>query len=150
MFNNSIDEFHAELKVKRSEIEIAQLEFKREHDLLRAQGRINLPRAQFSGTIDATIRNLSDYLSIFGGKPTSGTLHADVASSVWEARAVIDPPQSKPVSVSATFPLRIGQPLNALWNSPVTVAFDAPGLYLNEIPKKAGAIPFIRGVSRPS
>jgi len=51
-------------------------------------------------------------------------------------RSVFDPPRSKPVNLSATFPLRIGQSADAFWSSPITLTINAPELYLTELPRK--------------
>lgn len=141
MFKSSIDEFHAELKLKRDETEIAQLELKRGSDQLSAQGKIdNSAEHNYSGAIDATVGNINDYLSIFVGRfegpPISAIVHSDITSSIWEAWAVLDPPHSKPVNLSGTFPLRIGQSLDQMWNSPLTLTVNIPELYLTELPRR--------------
>jgi hypothetical protein len=141
MFKSSIDELHAEMKLKRAETEISQLELKRKNDHLWAQGKIdNSPEHNYSGVIDATVENITDYLSLFGGKlnapPSTATLHADITSSVWEARTVLDPPRSKPIDLSGTFALRIGQSMDVFWNSPMTLSLDAPEVHLGELPRK--------------
>jgi hypothetical protein len=152
MFKSSIDEFHAELRLKKEAIEIGQLELKRQNDLLRAHGSIDTSAEHnYSGTIDATVTNIDQDLSVFWGltepHPISATFHAQITSAVWEAQAVFDPAQSKPVTVSATFPLRIGEPLEALWTSPVTLTIDSPQLYLSELPHRPSALWFNSGTA---
>jgi hypothetical protein len=151
MFKSSIDEFHAELKLKRDETEITQLELKRGNDQLWAQGKIdNSAEHNYSGAIDATVENINDYLSIFFGKfhgpPISVTFHSDITSNIWEARAVLDPPRSKPVDISGTFPLRIGQPFDQIWKAPVTLSVNIPELHFAEIPRRSDARPNETGI----
>jgi hypothetical protein len=152
MFKSSIDEFHAELRLKKEAIEIGQVELKRQNDSLRARGSIDTsPGHNYSGTIDATIENIDQDLSLIWGliepHPISATLHAQITSGVWEAQAIFDPAQSKPVTVSATFPLRIGQPMEALWTSPVTLTIDSSQLYLAELPHRPSAVWFTNGTT---
>ena len=152
MFKSSIDEFHAELKLTKEAIEIPQLELKRQNDTLRAQGSIDTSAEHnYSGTIDATIENIDEDLSLFWGliepRPVSATLHANITSAVWDAQAVFDPAQSQPVTISATFPLRIGQPLETLWTSQVTLTIDSPHLYLAEIPHRPSTVWFGSGTA---
>jgi len=151
MFKSSIDEFHAELRLKRDETEIAQLELKRGSDQLWAQGKIdNSAEHNYSGAIDATVTNITDYLSIFAGSfegpPISAIIHSDITSNIWEARAVFDPPHSQPVDVSGTFPLRIGQPFDQIWNSPLTLTVNMPELYLTELPRRTTSQHFENGI----
>ena len=144
MFKSSIDEFHAELNLKRDEIEIAQLELKRNNDLLHARGTVaTRPPHTYSGVVDATVENISDYLSMLTqqayGPAVSATLQANVTSDVWQVRAVFDPPASKPVNISATFPLQLGRPFDRIWTSSITVTIDAPELNLEKIPHRSAA-----------
>lgn len=139
MFKESIDEFQTTVNLRREAIEIVQMELKRKNDLLYIQGTIDTsPEHNYSGSIDASIENLNEYVPATHThtrtRPTSATLHADITSSVWEAQAVLNPPESKPVDLAATFPLRIGQPLGALWTSPLTLTASIPALHLAEIP----------------
>ena len=152
MFKSSIDEFHAELKLNKEAIEIAQLELKRQNDAVRAQGSIDTSAEHnYSGTIDATIEDVAQDLSLFWGwvqpHPISATFHANITSRVWDAQAVFDPAQSKPINVSATFPLRLGEPLETLWTSPVTLTLDCPNLYLAEIPHHGSGTWFGNGTA---
>ena len=139
MFQSSIDQFHCELGLSPDDIRIAQLELKRGNDMLRAQGNIETsPDHPYSGTIDAVIADLANYSNlvntILPATPVTGRLHADISGGVWEAQATIDPPQSRPIDIRATFPLPINQPAAALWDSNVTITADVPGLYLAETP----------------
>lgn len=150
MFKESIDEFQTTFNLNREAIEILQMELKRKNDSLYIQGKIDTaPEHNYSGTIDATTENVAEYFSGVHHpaktRPISATLHADITSSVWEAHAVLDAPESKPVDISATFPLRIGQPLNALWTSPLTLTASMPALQLTEIPMRESTSRFQNG-----
>jgi hypothetical protein len=140
MFKNSIDEFSAQVNLKRDELEIQQLELRRKGDVLRAQGKMDTsPEHNYSGSLDLTVNNVADYLSrVCGGtdaKHTSANIHATIASGAWETHGMIDPPASKPVRFAAAFPLPIGKPRDTLLNAPIRVTADFPALYLSEIPR---------------
>ncbi len=137
MFKESIDEFQTTFNLNREAIEILQMELKRNNDSLYVQGKIDISAEHnYSGSIDATLENVVEYFGDPHAKtrPISATLHSNITSSVWEAHAVFDPAESKPIEIAATFPLRIGQPLSALWTSPLTLTASIPALQLVEIP----------------
>jgi len=150
MLKSSIDEFRTELRLKKDAIDIAQLRLKRQNDSLEAQGNIvTSPQTIYSGVIDATVQNLNDYLSIFYGDlhsgPVSMTTHADITANVWNGWAVFHLLNSKPATVSATFPLPLGQPLARMWSAPVNLTIDAPDLDLGQLPLSPTAAIFDSG-----
>ncbi|HJT81949.1 MAG TPA: hypothetical protein VJ719_12185, partial [Chthoniobacterales bacterium] len=64
MFKESIDEFQTTFNLNREAIEILQMELKRNNDTLHIQGKIDTsPGQNYSGSIDATIANVNEYLS---------------------------------------------------------------------------------------
>jgi hypothetical protein len=139
MFKESIDEFQTTVNLKREAIEIAQMELKRKKDLIRAQGKIDTSAEHnYSGSIDATVENLMEYipasLAQARSGPISATFRADITSSVWETRVVLDTAESQPTELAATFSLSIGKPLGALLTSPLTLSVDIPALHLADIP----------------
>src|SRR5207248_9777421 len=50
--------------------------------------------------------------------------------------------------VSATFPLRIGQPLAELWRAPIKATIDIPGLDLSQLPRNRSSTVFQNGICR--
>jgi hypothetical protein len=151
MFKSSIDEFRAELTLKRNEVEITQLEMKRKNDLLQAQLKIaTSPDYAYSGSIDATVSNVGEYLSlIYTGiqsKPISASLHATIESSLWDAHVILNPPSSRPVTVDAVFPFPLGKPWETLWTKPITITADFPALHLAEIPHRTSSSPSFDGI----
>lgn len=144
MFKNSIDEFHAQLGLKRNEVEITQLELKRKNDWLQAQGKVQTSADYtYSGSIDASVSNIGEYLSRFTNnvsvKPISTTLDATITANVWDAHAMFHPPNSRPINVDAVFPLALGKPWETLWTIPIKVTADFPALYLAEIPHRVSS-----------
>jgi hypothetical protein len=142
VFRTSIDSLRATLNLKATELEIEHLDLKRKTDLLTAQGKIDMSHIHsYSGTINVTADNLTDYLSIFRGpgennsKPTPVEVQITIASSRWNARGVIGAPDSAPVSFTADFPLRIGTDWNAFLASPLNVTLDFPSVFLANSPQ---------------
>ena len=142
LFKTAIDTLSAKLNLKATELEIEQLDLKRKNDALTAQGKIDMSHEHnYSGTINATVDNLVEYLSIFRGssdknsKPTSANIQITIDSNKWEAHGVIGVPSSSPVNFTANFSLRIGTDWNAFLASPLNVALDFPSIFLANAPQ---------------
>jgi hypothetical protein len=142
LFKTAIDTLSAKLNLKATELEIEQLDLKRKNDALTAQGRIDMTHEHnYSGTIDATVDNLVEYLSIFRGssdknsKPTPANIQITIDSNKWEMHGVIGVPNSSPVNFIANFPLRIGTDWNAFLVCPLNVTLDFPSIFLANAPQ---------------
>ena len=142
LFKTAIDTLGAKLNLKATELEIEQLDLKRKNDSLTAQGKIDMSHEHnYSGTINATVDDLAEYLSIFCGpaeknsKPTPTQVQITVDSTKWNARGVIGLPGSSPVNFTANFPLPIGTDWNAFLASPLNVTLDFPSIILANAPQ---------------
>ncbi len=142
LFKTAIDTLGAKLNLKATELEIEQLDLKRKNDSLTAQGKIDMSHEHnYSGTINATVDDLAEYLSIFCGpaeensKPTPTQVQITVDSNKWNARGVIGLPDSSPVDFTANFPLRIGTDWTAFLASPLNVTLDFPSIFLANAPQ---------------
>src|SRR5438876_1752199 len=142
LFKTAIDTLSAKLNLKATELEIQQLDLKHKNDALTAQGKIDMSHEHnYSGTINATVDNLVEYLSIFRGssdknsKPTSANIQITIDSNKWEVHGVIGVPTSSPVNFIANFPLRIGTDWNAFLVSPLNVTLDFPSIFLANAPQ---------------
>jgi hypothetical protein len=140
MFKSSIDSFDAQVNFKPNEVEVEQIELKRGSDVLRVQGRMDTQGDyNYSGSLDATFQNLSEYLSKFcqnrDAKPTSAEIHATVSSSVWKTQGTIGLAASSPIDFTATFPIQIGKDWNDFLNSPIEAAIDLPSLSVAGLPR---------------
>src|SRR5437773_2747737 len=131
LFKTAIDTLSAKLNLKATELEIEQLNLKRKNDSLTAQGKIDMSHEHnYSGAISATVDNLDEYLSIFRGqdetnsKATPANIQITIDSNKWDARGVIDLPNSSLLNFTANFPLRIGTDWNAVLVSPLNVTLD--------------------------
>jgi hypothetical protein len=140
LFKTAIDSLNAKLNLKATELEIGQLEMKRKNDSLNAEGKIEMSGAHnYSGTLDARVDNLLDYLSGFRGsigknaKPIPVDVQATIVSNKWDARGVIRVPDSSPISFTANFPLRIGTDWGAFQLSPLSVSVDFPAIFLGKM-----------------
>jgi len=138
MFKSSVDEFRSTLNIGHDEIEIVDMEFRRKNDRLEMRGKIDTSAEHnYSGAVDASIADVTQYVGGGTDRPKRGpvpaTVHADVTSSLWEAHVVLDPAVSSPIDITSTFPLRIGQPLQQLWTAPINVHINAPMVRLGEI-----------------
>jgi hypothetical protein len=118
------------------------LDLKRKNDSLTAQGKIDMSHEHnYSGTINATVDDLAEYLSIFCGpveensKPTPTQIQITVDSNKWNARGVIGLPNSSPVDFTANFPFRIGTDWTAFLASPLNVTLDFPSIFLASAPQ---------------
>jgi hypothetical protein len=142
LFKTAIDKLSAKLNLKATELEIEQLDLKRKNDSLTAQGKIDMSHEHnYSGTINATVDDLAEYLSIFCGpaeensKPTPTQVQITVDSTKWNTRGVIGLPGSSPVNFTANFPLPIGTDWNAFLASPLNVTLDFPSIFLANAPQ---------------
>jgi hypothetical protein len=137
LFKANIDSFSARLNLKPPELQIEQLELKRKNDALSGRGSIETSgEHKYSGTLEARIDNLLDYISAARGSAAKHTtaipveLQATIDSGNWDAWGVINVPQSSPMTFTANFPLPIGTDWNALQSSPVNMTLDFPSILL--------------------
>ena len=123
-------------------MELEQLELERKGDLLHVQGKIDLSHEHnYSGTLNARIGNLAEYLSVFRGpdenniKPTPADIHAKIDSGSWDARGTIGLPGSSSINFTAKFPLPVGMNWNAFLAAPVNLTLDVPAIFLANAPQ---------------
>jgi len=142
LFKTSIDSLTANLGLKASELEIEQFELKRKSDSLSAQGRIDMSHAHnYSGELNATIKNVAEYLSILRGpaatevKPAPADIQIKIESGVWDVHGLVTLPGSSPFDFTAGFPLRIGADWNAFVSSPLSVTLSFPSIFLANAPQ---------------
>jgi hypothetical protein len=142
LFKTGIDSLSAKLNLKTPELEIAQLELKRKKDSLSAQGKIDMSHEHnYSGTLNATVDNLAEYVSIFRGpaenksQPTPANLQATIDSSRWNTRGAIGLPGSSPLNFTANFLFAIGKDWNAFMAAPLDVTLDFPSIFLASAPQ---------------
>jgi len=140
-FKTAIDNFSAKLNLKTTDLEIEQLAMTRKNDSLSGQGKIDLSHEHnYSGTLEARLNNLIDYVSIPRGAPEKGNpipadVQATIDSSNWDVRGVIHIPNSSPMSLTANFPLRIGTDWNAFRISPLNITLNFPSIFLAKVPQ---------------
>ena len=119
LFKTAIDNLSAKLNLKATDLEIEQLAMTRKNDSLSGQGKIDLSHEHnYSGTLEARLNNLLDYLPIPRGagekaNPIPADVQATIDSSKWDVRGVIHMPDSSPMSFTANFALGIGTDWNA-------------------------------------
>ena len=142
LFKTAIDTLSAKLNLKATELEIEELDLKRKNDSLTAQGKIDMSHEHdYSGTINATVDDLAEYLSIFRGsagknsKRTPAHIEITIDSNKWNARGAIGLPNSSPVDFTANFPLPIGTDWTAFLSSPLNVTLDFPSIFLANAPQ---------------
>ena len=142
LFKTSIDKLNAKLNLKTPELEIEQFDLKRKSDSLSLQGKIDMSHEHnYSGTLNATVKNVAEYLSIFRGpgaansKPTPADVQIKIESAVWDARGVISLPGSSPLNFAASFPLRFGTDWNAFLAAPLNISLDFPSIFLTSAPQ---------------
>jgi hypothetical protein len=113
----------------------------RENDSLSGQGKIDLSHEHnYSGTLEARLNNLRDYLSIRReasekANPIPADVQATIDSSNWDVRGVIHIPNSSPMSFTANFPLRVGTDWNAFRLSPLNITLNFPSILLATAPQ---------------
>src|SRR6266545_2754621 len=142
LFKTAIDTLSARLNLKATELEIEQLDLKRKSDSLTAQGKIDMSHEHdYSGTINATVDDLAEYLSIFRGsvsknsKRTPTNVQITIDSNKWNAHGAIGLPNSSPVDFTADFALPIGTDWTAFLASPLNVTLDFPSIFLANAPQ---------------
>jgi hypothetical protein len=140
-FKTAIDNLSAKLNLKATDLEIEQLAMTHKNDSLSGQGKIDLSHEHnYSGTLEARLNNLVDYLSVPRGaaekaNPIPADVQATIDSSQWDVRGVIHTPNSSPISFTANFPLRIGTDWNAFRMSPLNITLNFPSIFLANAPQ---------------
>lgn len=140
-FKTAIDNLSAKLNLKTTDLEIEQLAMTHKNDSLSGQGKIDLSHEHnYSGTLEARLNNLIDYVSIprgaaEKGNPTPADVQATIDSTNWDVRGVIHIPNSSPMSFTANFPLRIGTDWNAFRISPLNITLNFPSIFLAKAPQ---------------
>ena len=139
IFKTQIDNLTIKLSLKPNEFELEQLEITRKKDFLRTQGKVDLDQNHnYSGSFKAAVSNLSEYLSIFRGpeetpsKPVAAETQITVDSASWDAHAILNMADSRPLNVAAKFALKFGQDWKA---SPLDVTIDFPAIFLANAPQ---------------
>jgi hypothetical protein len=146
IFKTRINEFTASLNLKASQLEIEQLDFSRKQDWLHAQGKIDIGTTHnYSGSVSADVKNLSEYLSIFGAtnpsnsNPAAAHFQFAIESGVWNGSATITPTGSRPVDLGViSLPLWIGENWNEFSIRPLNVILSFPLLSLDKSPRWLG------------
>jgi hypothetical protein len=141
-FKTSIDALNAKLNLKATELRLERLELNRKSDLLRAQGKIDLSHEHsYSGALNATIGNVTEYFAIFRGpgenniKPVPADIQVRIDSSNWDARGTISLPDSSSINFTARFPFPVGTNWNAFLTFPLNVTLDFPSIFLANAPQ---------------
>jgi hypothetical protein len=140
-FKTAIDNLSAKLNLKATDMEIEQLAMTRKNDSLSGQGKIDLSHGHnYSGTLEARLNNLIDYLSIPRGaaekrNPIPADVQVTIDSSKWDVRGVIHMPNSSPMSFTANFPLPIGTDWNVFRISPLNITLNFPSVFLAKAPQ---------------
>ena len=140
-FKTAIDNLSAKLNLKATDMEIEQLAMTRKNDSLSGQGKIGLSHGHnYSGTLEARLNNLIDYLSIPSGaaekrNPIPADVQVTIDSSKWDVRGVIHMPNSSPMSFTANFPLPIGMDWNVFRISPLNITLNFPSVFLAKAPQ---------------
>ncbi len=142
LFKTGINALSAKLSLKASELQIEQLELKRKNDSMTAQGKIDMSHEhKYSGTLNAAVDDLADYLSIIRGptednvKPTPASVQINIEASRWDANGSIKLPGSSPFDFTANFFLPIGADWSALRAAPVNITLDFPSVFLGSTPQ---------------
>ncbi|PYK10025.1 MAG: hypothetical protein DME65_10875 [Verrucomicrobia bacterium] len=140
-YKTAIDNLSAKLNLKATDMEIEQLAMTHKNDSLSGQGRIDLSHDHnYSGTLEARLNNLADYLSISRGAAEKrnaipADVQATIDSSNWDIRGVIHTPSSSPMSFTANFRLPIGTDWNAFQLSPLNITLNFPSIFLTKAPQ---------------
>jgi hypothetical protein len=140
-YKTAIDNLSAKLNLKATDLEIEQLAMTRKNDSLSGQGKIALSHGHnYSGTLEARLNNLIDYLSIPSGaaekrNPIPADVQVTIDSSKWDVRGVIHTPNSSPMSFTANFPLPIGTDWNVFRISPLNITLNFPSVFLAKAPQ---------------
>ena len=139
IFKTQIDNLTIKLSLKPTEFELEQLEINRKKDFLRTHGKIELGHDHnYSGSLNAAVSNLSEYLSIFRGpegtpsKPISAETQITVDSGSWDAHGILNMADSRSLNIAAKFALKFGQDWKA---SPLEMTVDFPAIFLANAPQ---------------
>src|SRR5207248_2666727 len=94
----------------------------------------------YSGTLEARLNNLIDYLSIpreaaGKGNQIPADVQATIDSGKWDVRGVIHMPNSSPMSFTANFLLPVGTDWNAFRISPLNITLNFPSVFLAKAPQ---------------
>jgi len=141
LFETAIDNLSAKLNLKATDLEIEQLAMTRKNDSLSGQGKIGLSHEHnYSGTLEARLNNLLDYLPIprVGGEkvnPVPADVQATIDSSKWDVRGVIHMPNSSAISFTGNFPLAIGTDWKAFQKSPLNITLNFPSIFIANAPQ---------------
>jgi hypothetical protein len=137
--------------LKANDLEIEQLDLRRKQDWLHAEGKIDLGSAHaYSGSLSADVKNVSDYLSLFGtteepdSNPASAHIQFMMDSGVWNGTATVTTAASRLDMGVISLPLRIGEDWNQLSATPLNVIFSFPVLSLERSPRWLG-LELLRG-----
>src|SRR6266487_815918 len=139
-FKTAIDNLSAKLNLKATDLEIEQLAMTHKNDSLSGQGKIDLSHEHnYSGTLEARLNNVLDYLAIprgaaEKGNPVPADVQATIDSSKWDVRGVIHIPNSSPMSSTANFLLPVGTDWNAFRISPLNITLNFPSVFLAKAP----------------
>src|SRR5437762_2924142 len=140
-FKTAIDNLSAKLNLKATDLEIEQLAMTHKNDSLSGQGKIDLSHEHnYSGTLEARLNNLIDYLSIpreaaGKGNQIPADVQATIDSGKWDVRGVIHMPNSSPMSFTANFLLPVGTDWNAFRISPLNITLNFPSVFLAKAPQ---------------
>ncbi len=141
LFKTAIDNLSAKLTLKATDLGIEQLAMTHKNDSLSGQGKVDLSHEHnYSGTLEARLNNLLDYLPIprersEKANPVPADVQATIDSGKWDVRGVIHMPNSSPISFTANFPLAIGTDWTAFRKSPLSITLNFPSLFLANAPQ---------------
>ncbi len=112
---------------------------------MRREGSTLAPTHNYSGSVSADVKNLSEYLSIFGAtnpldsNPAAAHFQFAIESGVWNGSATITPASSRPVDLGViSLPLWIGENWNEFSIRPLNVILSFPLLSLDKSPRWLG------------
>jgi hypothetical protein len=153
IFKTQIDSFLTNFSLRSSALEIEQLDLRRKQDWLHAEGRIDFDSwHNYTGSLSADLKNLSDYVSFFGptdpvdSNPASAHLQFMADSGVWNGTATITTPTSRVDIGAISLPLRIGETWNEFSMTPLNIIFTFPVLSLDKSPSWLGLGVLDRGI----
>ena len=141
LFKSAIDSLNAKLKLEGTKLAIEQFFLKRNNDSLSAQGKIDMSHGHtYSGTVNAMVNNLGDYIPIFHERTESNSklpvsIQATIDAGKWETHAAIALPDSSTLNFTANFLLPIGTDWNAFISSPINATLEFPSIFLASAPQ---------------
>jgi hypothetical protein len=145
LFKTQVDSFITSLNLKGSDLEIEQFDLRRKEDWLHAEGRIDLASGHnYSGSLSADLRNVSDYLSLFqpsdsiDSNPASAHIQLVADSGVWKGNAIITTPSSRLDAGIISLPLGIGENWSQFSITPLNIILSFPVLSLDKGPRWLG------------